>query len=484
MMTRRFNLLGALSLPLVTMFPSLARAAAPLAPEFAGRWGGILGAPATGLRMVLVIDGSAVPMLISVDQSGAQIPSTGGSVSGDRLELAFARVRGQLSVSRSRGADGVATLTGTWSQGRAMPITMTLLRDDQAAPERPIVERGALANEVAAALSGSGLPALGAAWARGGQSGIATAGLRALGQSAIVTDSDRWHVGSITKSMTATLLARLVAQSKLRWDSTVTAVLGSAITNIHADLADITLHELVTGRSGIATNPPMLELLTYPRREADPRTSRLRWARSMLERAPEGRPRQSFIYPNTGFVIAGAMAEIATGKPWEILVNEEVFAPLGLALAGFGAPDSQTNPSGHVTGLMGRTSAIASAGVSDNPAVMGPAGTIHMTLQDLASFARTHAEGHAGRASSSYLGTDAWRFLHTPPAGSDYACGLIKRSDGTLWHNGSNTMWYGEMLIDPAGGTGAAAVANLASNETAVAAVLDAARQEAGRSAG
>jgi CubicO group peptidase (beta-lactamase class C family) len=484
MMTRRFKLLAALSLPLITMFPGLARAEAPIATEFAGRWGGILGPPATGLRIVLVIDGSAAPVLISVDQGGVQIPSTGGNVSGDRLELVFARVRGQLSVSRSSSADGVATLTGTWSQGRAMPITLTLLRDDQAAPERPLVQRGALANEVAAALSGSGLPALGAAWARGGQSGIATTGLRAIGQTATVTDNDRWHMGSITKSMTATLLARLVAQSKLGWDSTVTGILGSAITNIHADLADITLHELVTGRSGIATNPPMLELLTYPRREVDPRTSRLRWARSMLERAPEGRPRQSFIYPNTGFVIAGAMAEIAAGKAWETLMNEEVFVPLGLTSAGFGAPDSQANPSGHTTGLMRRTSAVVSTGASDNPAVMGPAGTIHMTLQDLASFARTHAEGHTGRASSSYLSADAWRFLHTPPAGSDYACGLVKRSDGTLWHNGSNTMWYGEMLIDPSNGTGAAAVANLASNETAVAAVLDAARQEAGRSAG
>ena len=38
--------------------------------------------------------------------------------------------------------------------------------------------------------------------------------------------------------------------------------------------------------------------------------------------------------------------------------------------------------------------------------------------------------------------------------------GLVARDDGSLWHNGSNTLWYAEVLIDPVRGLVAAAAAN------------------------
>jgi hypothetical protein len=40
------------------------------------------------------------------------------------------------------------------------------------------------------------------------------------------------------------------------------------------------------------------------------------------------------------------------------------------------------------------------------------------------------------------------------------------KGDGTLWHNGSNTMWYAEVLFNAKTGIAAAAVATDAAPQT------------------
>src|ERR1035441_3206399 len=49
----------------------------------------------------------------------------------------------------------------------------------------------------------------------------AAVGIRKVGKSAPVTMNDVFHIGSCTKSMTATLTAMLIDEGKLRWDSTI-----------------------------------------------------------------------------------------------------------------------------------------------------------------------------------------------------------------------------------------------------------------------
>src|SRR5689334_17181397 len=66
------------------------------------------------------------------------------------------------------------------------------------------------------------VPALAAAgWIDGRVGEIAATGFRKNGGTAHVTKDDLWHIGSCTKSMTATLAATLVDQGTIRWDSTV-----------------------------------------------------------------------------------------------------------------------------------------------------------------------------------------------------------------------------------------------------------------------
>ena len=49
-------------------------------------------------------------------------------------------------------------------------------------------------------------------------------GVRKSGNATRVTTNDVFHIGSCTKSMTATLTAMLIAEGKLRWDTTIAGV--------------------------------------------------------------------------------------------------------------------------------------------------------------------------------------------------------------------------------------------------------------------
>jgi CubicO group peptidase (beta-lactamase class C family) len=164
-------------------------------------------------------------------------------------------------------------------------------------------------------------------------------------------------------------------------------------------------------------------------------------------------------YSNNGYVVAGAMLEVRLGKSWEDLIREHLFGPLQLGSASFGAPGhkGQTDqPVGHAKEPAGEGRQAYPIGgiVTDNPVALGPAGRIHMSLPDLLRYLSAH------RDRTDYLKPDTWTTLHTPPFTGLYAMGWIVRGNGALSHAGSNTLWYAEVLVDPAAGIVAAAASN------------------------
>ncbi len=89
---------------------------------------------------------------------------------------------------------------------------------------------------------------------------------------------------------------------------------------------------------------------------------------------------------------------------------------------------------------------------ADNTPIMGPAGTVHMTLQNLCTFASEHLLGQLG--SGKLLSAETYKTLHTPELDA-YACGWLRKEPSadipytTYWHNGSNTMWYALVVFIP-----------------------------------
>lgn len=314
------------------------------------------------------------------------------------------------------------------------------------------------------------LPALAAAAVREGAIvESAAVGVRKQGASDAVTIDDKWHIGSCTKSMTATLAAMLVEEGKLQWSTTVAEVF-PAPEKMRDAWRGVTIEQLLTHRSGAPGDAPDDLWAAAWEAKGAPREQRLAFVRGLLGREPTAPPHSKFIYSNQGYAIAGAMLEKITGEAWEELLRERLFTPLKMDSAGFGAPGnaaakSPDQPWGHRTRMLMFTEAVAPGREADNPAAIGPAGTVHCSIGDFARYAGWHARG--ARAGSTLLTDASFTKLHHAAAGGDYAMGWIvaprKWAGGlALTHAGSNTMWFAVMWLAPEKDAAFVAATNIA----------------------
>lgn len=414
-----------------------------------GSWTGVLAVGSAQLRLKLEIgDGTAT--LFSLDQGAQPIPATIVSLTPERIHLDFPMIQGRYT-GKLAGPDRIE---GEFFQGQGLPLVF--LRGDAGlvvAPVQPLTDTG-----LAALRQTAGVPAMAAA-ARAGSGPVRdwVTGERLAGSGVAATRQDRWHLGSITKSMTATLVGRLVDAGKIKWEDTVGQVLGAAVPNMRPEYKTATYRHLLSHQSGLQANLPTSDMLGFSRELDDARVERLRHSGLALAQAPVGPAEKTFTYSNNGYVVAGAMLEQVMGKSWEALIREHLFAPLNLASAGIGAPGkpgTPVQPVGHAQGPNGLVPFPVGGPVTDNPATVGSAGRVHMAMADVLIYLAAH------RDKTALLKPGTWRALHTPPFGGEYALGWVVSSNGALWHNGSNTLWYAEVTVNPVTGKVAAAAAN------------------------
>lgn len=424
-----------------------------------GTWTGVLvaGQSRLRLRLVLAADGSAA--LFSLDQGSGAIPGKVVTARPDNIEIEIPAIHGRFT-GKLVSADQIV---GVWRQGGS-DLPLTFLRGDAGLPKdtpppASLPAAAPLTPELLEQLrQTSGSPAMGAAaQRRGGQMLSWATGLRRIDRPDHLGLEDRWHLGSITKSMTATLVGLLVEAGQLNWSDTLAVLLGDVAPDMRPEYRAVTLRHLASHRSGLPGNIPVEQLLRFSRENPDPREERIAYTRLALAMPPHGPAEATFEYSNNGYVILGSIIERRLGKTWEAVITERLFEPLKLSSAGFGAPDlaGAAQPSGHAAGPDGTLHAFpASGATSDNPAVLGPAGRVHMTLQDLITYLAAH------RDQAPLLTPQTWKTLHTPPFGGDYAMGWIVRPNGMLWHNGSNTLWYAMAAFHPGQGVAAAGATN------------------------
>lgn len=278
-------------------------------------------------------------------------------------------------------------------------------------------------------------------------------GFRKAASGVPITSRDRFHLGSCAKAMTATVLAMLVEEGKLSWDSTVPETLSDAVPAIHPAWRATRLDMLLTHTGG-APNDLRKDGLwgRLWRFTGEPTEHRIALAEGVLRNAPEAPPGSKYIYSNAGYALAGLMAETVTGKAWEELVAERLFKPLGMDSAGFGAPGANgtfEQPWGHTED--GKP--VEPGPNADNPPCIAPAGTVHATLDDWAKFVTLHID--AERGNPRLLSAASFEILHTPKKARPlYAMGWGIHSrpwaNGPVFtHNGSNTMWYCVVWMAP-----------------------------------
>ncbi len=290
---------------------------------------------------------------------------------------------------------------------------------------------------------------------------IVVRGFRRRGDPESVTATDLWHIGSNAKAMTAALYGRLVEQGLTAWDEPVTRLFPSV--SIHEGWHGTTAEQLLSHTGGL-TDEGLLGAWELIKAEIDERPlpqQRLSFAAKAFSAPPTAKSGK-FNYANANYVVVGAAIEQLKNAAWEAVIKSEVFDPLNMASAGFGAPGGE-QPRGHKLSILPWKGlyAVAPGPAADNPPFMRPAGGVHLSLEDYAQFLRLYLN-----PNSKFLRPGTMKKLSSPMSSDlPYSLGWIIEQlpwtgGGALLHDGSNTMWYTTAVVAPTLGLAAIAVSN------------------------
>ncbi|MEU8769619.1 serine hydrolase domain-containing protein [Streptomyces griseus] len=140
-----------------------------------------------------------------------------------------------------------------------------------------------------------------------------------------------YELGSASKPYAGLLLARLVAQGRVRYADRAADLLAPGFP-VHPAVRRITLRHLLTHTSGLPGLPADFYPQAVPRWSTDPYGGYPadRVVRAFLRARPRHRPGTRWHYSNFAVSVLGHTLAAATGTPWEVLLHQQVLAPLGL----------------------------------------------------------------------------------------------------------------------------------------------------------
>lgn len=208
---------------------------------------------------------------------------------------------------------------------------------------------------------------------------IGTSGTSGQGLDAVPTPTDRTRIGSLTKTMTATVILQLSQEGKLDLSDPI----GKYVPGMpNGDTA--TIQQLAEMTSGIE---PYTESDVFQRQFfADPRKV---WTPEELVAFEQGRPAkfapgQGWQYSNTNYVLLGMVIEQVTGQPIADVFQERLFGPLGMTHTVFPGPSNAIDDP-HLHGLteQGQNDGATADATDWNPSEAYTAGEVISTLGDL-----------------------------------------------------------------------------------------------------
>jgi len=271
-------------------------------------------------------------------------------------------------------------------------------------------------------------------------------GCRRYGGPANVTNNDVFLPGSCGKSFTAVLLGVLVDEGKVSWMTTLPEIFPEYSNTMRQEYRDVNLLALLSHSAGFVRSPDLTLHSSAPK---DLRLEVVAWALTQ----PPAVQRGQYLYSNVGFIIAGAIAEKLEGRPYEELVKEKIFQPLGLTTAGFGqvgTPGLEDQPLEHTPGHSSITAAPQDpVWIIQNPAGAG----LYLSVRDWGRYCQWVLACEAGHAS--LLRAETAQRITTPVASGVDALGWgVSNWDWAggkvLSYLGSDGYDYAEVLLLPA----------------------------------
>jgi len=258
----------------------------------------------------------------------------------------------------------------------------------------------------------------------GGRTIALAGGFGDVKQQTATKATDRFRVGSITKTFVATLVLRLVADGKLALDDTVEQRLPGVVANG----GSITVRQLLNMTSGLFDYLNDGDSTVTDRLLAGDLTHR--WSPLSLlaisnAHEPRFAPGARWSYCSTCYVLLGLIVEKATGHPLGSELRRRVFAPAGLSSTSFDTEPRIAGP--HAHGYERLSKRLTDVSVL-SPSYGWAAGAVVSNAPDLARFYRALLGG-------KLLRPELLRAMEAPVANgksavAPYGLGLIRMSLG------------------------------------------------------
>ncbi len=281
-------------------------------------------------------------------------------------------------------------------------------------------------------------------------------GVRRLGHTDQVVPTDRFHIGSNGKAIASTVIAKLIEEGVLAWDSRPIDVFPELGSSVHDGFREVTLQQLLGHRAGLPqylTPRSMRSAEGRVDNSDSPRAQRRALAIWLLQQAPDVAADVDH-YSNVGYTIAAAMAEAAAKEPWESLLESRLAEPIGITLwRGQPARVDPAQPWGHRPksyfgiGHAGQHATKPQDYLNLGPLFL-PAGDLALSPSDYAAFLQQHLSGLKG--TDGLLQASSIRYLHFGPDG--YALGWGESTlDGALAHThmGSEGTFVAAVMLLP-----------------------------------
>jgi serine-type D-Ala-D-Ala carboxypeptidase/endopeptidase len=268
------------------------------------------------------------------------------------------------------------------------------------------------------------------------------------------TDDTVYAIGSITKTITGTLLAQAAVEKKLRIDGELGPALGGGYPNLERDGKPVRLFHLLNHSSGLPRSlpegpetppPPTADLRREAEREA---AAEVGYGPAELQRdlraatlsAPPG---ERFRYSNAAAQVLGVLLEHKLGAPYDALVQRRIAGPLGLKAT-------------RVAPTAGEEARLAPAYFRGEPLRphlsrrLPAAGSLHSTVTDLLKYAEWHAA--EGEEATRLSHRTTWTPM--PERDAAYTIGLAwqMRARGgyrLIWQDGSVPGYTSLCLFSP-----------------------------------
>ncbi len=252
-------------------------------------------------------------------------------------------------------------------------------------------------------------------------------GVRELGRPERVDAHTSFAIASTTKAFTATAVAMLVDEGKVRWDDPVSRhVPGFSVAADPGLSGDLTVRDLLSHRTGLPTS----DVLWYASGStSDDILRRMRFVR------PFAAPRSRYMYNNNTYMLAGMVVENASGMPWAEFVRTRILQPLGMTetLTGITGLDARGNVAAPHLEVRDTVRPIPYRDF-DN---IGPAGSMNSSVHDMARWIRAQLAGGVRPDGERLVSEIQQREMQTPqfliPQSQYYPAARLARPNFTAY---------------------------------------------------